>query len=122
MDLPSYDWRELVTDDCPFDLAVACRLVKGIQGQQIPGVLDSSGPYCFYELIHLEEPAFRFGLDHGLITATCSPAELAVLKKQFKAAANSWPADAVDLHSIKGLPEETYNVTYKSSSKERGAR
>ena len=87
-DLPSVEWRQLITDDCPFDLAVACRIVKGVQGQQIPGVVESTGPYCFYELIHLEEPIFRYGLDHRLVTATCSPAELAALKKQFKAANN----------------------------------
>ena len=88
IDLPPDDWRELVIEDCPFDLAVACRIVKGVQTQQMPGVVESPGPYCFYEIIHLEEPVFRFGVDHGLVSATCSPTELAALKKQFKAAAH----------------------------------
>jgi hypothetical protein len=88
IDLPPQDWRELVTDDLPFDLAVACRTLKFAQTQQIPGVIESPGQICFYEIIHLEEPAFRYGLDHGLVSATCSPTELAVLKKQFKAAAH----------------------------------
>jgi hypothetical protein len=86
IDLPSNEWRELVTDDCPFDLAVACRTLRVAQSQQVPGVAESVGPFCFYELIHLEEPVFRYGLDHGLVRATCSPAELAALKKQFKVA------------------------------------
>lgn len=86
IDLPPNEWRSLVTDECPFDLAVACRVVKFAQGQQIPGVVESSGPYCFYELIHLEEPVFRYGLDYGLLTPTCSPEEISALKKRFKVA------------------------------------
>jgi hypothetical protein len=86
IDLAPDDWRELVTEDCPFDLAVACRIVKGVQGQQIPNASSANGPFCFYELIHLEEPIFRYGLDHRLVSATCSPAELAMLRKRFKAA------------------------------------
>ncbi len=89
IDLPAQDWRELVTEDCPFDLAIACRTLKFAQTQQVSGAIESPGPYCFYEMIHLEEPIFRYGLDHGLVSATCSPTELAALKKQFKAAAQS---------------------------------
>ena len=88
MDLPPQDWRELIANDCPFDLAVACKTLKFAQTQQIPGVVESPGPFCFYEMIHLEEPVFRYGLDHGLVSATCSPTELAALKKQFKGAAH----------------------------------
>jgi hypothetical protein len=85
IDLPPSEWRQVITEECPFDLAVACRMVKIGQAQQIPG-LDLP-PCCFDELIHLEEPVFRYGLDNGRISAGCSPEELTALKKEFKAAA-----------------------------------
>jgi hypothetical protein len=88
IDLPPPEWRELVTNDCPFDLAEACKTLRFAQTQQIPGVDQSRGPYCFYEIINLTEPMFRFGLNHGLVTATCSPEQLDTLKKRFKATNN----------------------------------
>jgi hypothetical protein len=82
--LPADEWRQFVLNDCPFDLTVACRFLKIVQGQQIPGA-EVCGPYSFYDVIRLEEPLFRFGVDHALVTTACTPEELSALKKQFKA-------------------------------------
>jgi hypothetical protein len=87
IDMPPEMWKEFVLEDTPFDLTVACRVIKVTQNLQIPGVAIAE-TNSFYDVLRLEEPIFRFGVDNGLITSSATPSELAALKKKFKAANN----------------------------------
>ncbi|MGD0581208.1 MAG: hypothetical protein ABSC08_20110 [Bryobacteraceae bacterium] len=88
IELPPEEWEQFILEDTPFDLTVAVRVLKVTQGLQLPAA-GLEGTFAFCEAIKLPEPVFRFGIDRGLISASCSPVELAVLKKEFKTAGKS---------------------------------
>ncbi|MEQ1885186.1 MAG: hypothetical protein ABL967_09005 [Bryobacteraceae bacterium] len=81
IDLPPDDWRTFITEDCPFDLARACRLIKVAQSQQGPGL---TGTFNFCEVIRLEEQVFRFGVERDLIGPSATSEEVKELKKKYK--------------------------------------
>ena len=83
IDLPPDRWQKLILEDIPFDLKLACRVLKLIQDQQV-GCAGLTGTYNLSEIIQLTETTFRWGVDRGLVSARCSPEELASLKKKFK--------------------------------------
>ena len=83
IDLPPEQWQTLILEEIPFDLKLACRVLKILQNQQVGGA-GLAGTYSFSEVIQLVEPMFRWGVDRDLVSASCSPEDLASLKRKFK--------------------------------------
>jgi len=71
MNLTPYEWKRLVMRDCPFDLTVACRLMRIAQDQRVtdPEIAKALPPswHKLYELLTLPEEVFRKGLESGAI-------------------------------------------------------
>ncbi len=84
MNLKPLEWRRLVAEECPFDLTVACRLMRIAADQRVtePAIEAQLPPSWdkLYQLVTLPEPVFERGLADGVIRPTITGREIARLR------------------------------------------
>jgi hypothetical protein len=84
MNLAPTEWRNLIEGHCPFDYTVACRLMQIAQSQRVTdeAIAKRLPPSWdkLYQLMKLEQGAFQYGLQSGVIHQRMTGKDITDLK------------------------------------------